>query len=121
MGCGTTVFVGNLTIPSGEDESNTLFAAQWFDDAAVLVLQGPASLDALTFTFETPDTNDVYNTNPIVYTTFQDGDPFADLAPPPAGKSRAYYSLPATPGFRIKASGNVAADRTWKVWKQLAS
>lgn len=103
-------FNGNappLTIPSGASVSNALDFAS-YSDAASIILYAPATLDALTFTIEG-------SRDGITFMTLYDGA--ADIAPPPAGKCRQYIEMIGLNFFRIKASGNVAADRTWSVTK----
>jgi|SRR6266496_1259191 len=105
-----------LTIPNTGTTSNVWKAREVYDDAEEICLHAPAALDALTFTIEVTDDPDVQTP---VWRTLQDGSPPADVAPSAAGKSRAYSTgLISAGGVRLKASGAVAADRTWAATKQ---
>lgn len=112
----STVSLPSLTIPNGAAVSNILNANKSYADAESIDLYAPAALDALTFTIEV-------NANPDAvaastgWVTLQIGDPAADAAPPAAGKGRTYYELATAFAFRLKSSGNVAADRTFLVSK----
>lgn len=106
----------DVTIPNGAANSNVVKAREQYDDAAVLTLYAPAVLDAFTFTLEVTEAPD--DAAPV-FRTLQVGDPAADAVPPPVGKARAYFELSAAMGFRIHSSSNVAADRTWKLTKQI--
>lgn len=104
----------DITIPNGTDSSRVVRSVEEYFDALALEVDGPAALDALTFVFETAD-NDAFSTN---VRTIQVNDPPTDLSAPGALKTRVYGpELLGVKRFRIKASGNVAADRTWKATK----
>jgi len=108
--------IGALTILNTGTTSNVFKAREVYEDAEEIQLDAPAALDALTFTIEV--TNDPDAAAPV-FTTLQDGSPPADVNPPAAGKSRSYASgLLGAGGFRIKASGAVAADRIFNATKQ---
>jgi hypothetical protein len=105
----------DITIPNGTDTSRVVIASCEYFDALTLELGGPATLDGgYTYLFQTAD--DVNFTSNV--RTIQVGDPPTDLSAPGASKFREYIeALPRSQWFRIKASGNVAADRTWKCTK----
>lgn len=104
----------DVTIANGASTSRAVLAYPEYHDALTLQLDGPAALDVLTFTIQTAD-DDAFTTN---VRTVQVNDPPTDLAPPAATKTRVYFvELSRLRRWRIKSSGNVAADRTWKVSK----
>lgn len=108
-----SVKLSPVSITSGEAESRLVKSKHEYSDAVSLTIESPATLDSLTFTLEIP--NDV--DNPTSWTVHQVGISPADETVPAAGKARTYYDLVGTKGFRIKASGNVAATRTFLVTK----
>jgi hypothetical protein len=101
--------IADITIANGAAVSRSVRSLYEYMDATAITLQAPSSLDALTFTIET-------STDDSTWTTLSDGT--ADIGPPAAGKSRQYTEMIGSAYFRIKASGNVAADRTFKAYKQ---
>ena len=105
----------DLTIPINTDVSNIIKAREVYDDAASISLLAPATLDGVTFTLQVTDDFDA--TTSSTWRTLQVNDPPTDINPPAAGKARTYYDLPTYAAFRIKASGNVAAARTWALIK----
>ena len=101
----------DVTISNGGTTSNVVKAREVFQDADTITLFAPAVLDAVTFTIEGTDDPDAAAPT---WTTLYDGA--NDVLPPPAGK-HSVYACPTFQGFRIKASGPVAADRTWRMSK----
>lgn len=100
----------DLTIPSGAAVSNVLNAKQHYEDAAAIVIQSPATLDALTFKIEV-------SIDGVTYVDYQEGATLADVPMPAADNGIALDLLCAWPYFRLAASGNVAADRVFMVAK----
>lgn len=108
-----------LIIPNGTNVSNIWRSREVFEDCLVLAVGGISVTDgALTYTWEASDDPEVAAGG----TWFTVQAP-ADLAPPAQGKW-LYYSIgQITPLFaagalRIKASGNVTAQRSWAGSKQ---
>lgn len=99
----------DVVIPSGSSVTRSISGAYEYSDAVAIVIQSPAALDALSFTIEV--SNDGTN-----FVTLTDG--FSNLPVPGAGKATQYTEMLGSRAFRIKASGNVAADRTFLVSKQ---
>ena len=102
----------DLTILA-DDTASRWCTTEEYGDADVIMLYGPAALDAIAFTIEVAST-----IVSQVAKTLQAGDTPADVAPPGAGKAQAYFDLPTAGSFRIKAASAVAADRTWQATKQ---
>lgn len=99
----------NVVIASGQSATRAIFGPYEYSDATTIMIQSPAALDALSFTIEVSQDG----TN---WATLTDG--FSNLPVPGAGKAAQYTDMLASKYFRIKASGNVAADRTFRVSKQ---
>lgn len=99
-----------LTIPNGSSVSNVI-GVENLQDALSLLVESPANLDADTFTFEVSQDN-------VTFVTLSDGT--ADIVVPAASKGIVYKQncFGAAQFLRIKSSGNVAADRVFKVTKQ---
>ena len=102
----------DVVIPSGAAVTRSIFGTYEYSDATAIVIQSPATLDALTFTIET--SNDGTN-----FATMSDGT--NNIPVPAAGKAIQYTDMLGSKYFRIKASGNVAADRIFLVSKQWTS
>jgi hypothetical protein len=98
-----------VTIPNGTNASRAVFSAYEYSDAVAISIQAPAALDAQTFTLEGSQDGSTW-------ATLSDGT--ADIPVPAAGKIIQYTELLSVNYWRIKSSGNVAADRTFKVTKQ---
>jgi hypothetical protein len=109
----------DLLIPNGAAVSNILRGNEVYEDADAIMLIAPAVIGgALTYLVEVSD--DPKATAASTFRTLQVGDDtFADLVPPPQAKAKVVYELAAAPAFRIKASGNVAADLTFKATKSV--
>jgi len=101
-----------LTIASGQSASNALPSSA-IEDLVAALLYAPATLDALTFTLEV-NANPNATTSDSGWITLCDATGTA-IAPPAASKAQLYSELPHAGAIRIKASGNVAADRMWKL------
>ena len=102
----------SLTIANGAASSNVIKASEVYADADAIALFAPAVLDAHTFVIEV--TADV-SASPVVWNVLSDA--VSDVGPPAAGKC-VIYPAPAIEAFRITdQSGNVAADRTFKMLK----
>lgn len=99
----------NVVIPSGSNVTRTISGAYEYSDATAITIQSPATLDALTFTIEI--SNDGTN-----FATLNTGT--VDLTVPAAGKAIQYTDMLGARFFRIKASGNVSANREFLVSKQ---
>jgi hypothetical protein len=99
------VALKSLTIPNGAAISNILDSSiDYVGLSGIIMIMAPAVLDALTFTIEVG--NDGIN----FFTLTSDGT--VPLTLPIATKAKAYYfELNAAKYLRLKASGNVAADR----------
>lgn len=103
----------DIVIPNGTADSNVIKAREVYDDAILLMLVGPTVLDAHTYVIQVCDDPDAAVP---VWSNWNNGT--SDIAPPAASKATTYPGL-AGRGFRIHDStGNVAADRTWNLYKQ---
>lgn len=102
----------SLEILSGAAVSNAI-PSSCIEDMVAALVYGPATLDALTFTFQVnPDpraTNATAGWIPLCDST---GTP---IGPPAAAKAQLYSELPHAGAIRISASGNVAANRLWQI------
>lgn len=105
----------NTIIPSGQNASRAIVGYQEYSDAAQINIQSPATLDALTFTIEVSNDYNA-NTNTGTWAALNNGD--IDIALPAAGKARPYTDILGYRAFRLKASGNVAANREFLISKQ---
>ena len=102
----------DVVIASGATTSRAVFSDYEYSDARYITIQSPATLDALTFTIEVSQDATTWATLATLS---------ADLAVPAAGKAIQYIEMLSSKYFRIKASGAVAANRTFKVSKQWVS
>lgn len=111
----------DLVIPNGTNVSNIWLAKEVYEDALSVLLTGESVTDAgITYTVEVTD-----DANPVAgstWSTYQilNGAALANFVPTPTNGSG--FNLPqgalASTGIRIKASGNVTADRTFGASKQ---
>jgi hypothetical protein len=102
----------DVVIPSGQSTTRAIFGTYEYSDATAIVIQAPATLDALTFTIE-------ISNDGSTWATLNDG--INNLPVPAAGKAIQYTEVLGSKYFRIKSSGNVAEDRTFLVSKQWTS
>lgn len=108
-----TATLTDVTIPNGTSVSRWVESDGEYSDAVNIRIGAPAGLDAHTFGFETSD--DPAGTN---VRTIYTGNPPVALSGPAASIDRDYWDLPRFRRWRIKdTSGNVGADRTFKVSK----
>src|SRR6267378_5400951 len=120
MGVTAVAKVGDFLIANGTSVSNIITAAGGYEDAENLIVTSIDMGDAATFTLEI--TNDPAPVAGSVWRTFQvlNGATLADFVIP--NTSTKGYLLPwgvaAATGMRVKASGNVTADRTLRLSKQ---
>lgn len=101
--------IHDVIIPSGSNVSRAVQGVYEYHDASNITIQSPSALDALTFTIEVSQDGSVW-------ATLSDGA--SDLPVPAASKAIQYTEILPHKFFRIKASGNVAADRIFLVSKQ---
>lgn len=103
----------DVKIPSGSAVSNTVLSKKVYDDAYQIMLVSPAALDAgHAYVLEVAADPD----NPVWVPVF-DQKLAANLALPAVSLAQV-YSDPCWPAFRIHdTTGNVAADRIWKMAK----
>lgn len=99
----------NVVIPSGSNVTRSISGAYEYSDAVAILIQAPATLDALSFSIEI--SNDGTN-----FATLTDG--IVNIPVPGAGKAIQYTEILGSRFWRIKASGNVASDREFIVSKQ---
>jgi len=104
--------IHNVVIASGTNATRAIFGTYEYSDATAITIQSPATLDGLTFTIE-------ISNDSSTWATLSDG--LNDIPVPIAGKAAQYTDMLGSKYFRIKASGNVAADRTFLVSKQWIS
>jgi len=111
----------DLLVPNGTSVSNILIAREAYEDAINLTLSCK-SADAATFTLEVTD--DAVPSAGGSWRTYQilNGAVLADY--PVTNVATKAQTIPqgalASTGLRLKASGNVTADRTYGVAKQYA-
>jgi hypothetical protein len=108
MPVNNAIVCPSLTIPNAGSVSNALTIDEVFSDAEAFTLFAPATLDAGTFTIEVNDRAGG------TFVTLNSGT--ADVQAPAASKA-CIYPAPNFYSFRIRSSGAVAADRTWRVVK----
>ena len=120
MGVTAVSKVGDFLIANGTSVSNIIIAAGGYEDAENLLVTSIDMADVATFTLEvTSDPNPAAGS---IWRTFQvlNGAVLADFVIP--NTSTKGYLLPwgvaAATGMRVKASGNVTADRTLRLSKQ---
>lgn len=101
--------IGEVYIPSGSNATRAIVSDIECSDATAITIQSPTTLDALTFTIEVSQDG-------TTWATANDGT--GDLPVPAASKAIQYVEMLSVRYWRIKASGNVAADRTFAVTKQ---
>lgn len=101
--------IHSVSIASGQSATRAIFGPYEYSDATVIMIQSPATLDALTFTIEVSQDG-------TTWATLTDGT--TNLPVPAAGKAAQYTDFLASKYFRIKASANVAAERVFRVSKQ---
>jgi hypothetical protein len=108
--------IPDVVIPNGANVSQVVSSLA-FNDADGIMLYGLLTTDGvITYTLEVNP--DAKATNASAgWATLQIGDPAGDAVPPLQGKARFYSELAAPMAFRIKASANVTADRTWNASK----
>lgn len=99
----------DVVIASGASATRSISGAYEYSDATAIVIQSPATLDALSFTIE-------ISNDGTTWATLTDGT--NPLPMPGAGQAMQYTDMLGARAFRIKASSNVAADRTFLVSKQ---
>lgn len=119
MSALSIVKLTDLTIPNGTAVSRWVLAERECGDAELITIYAPGTLDALTYTIEVSyDQDNGANTtySPTNVTTLNDGA--GDVAPPAATKACSYPGF-AVKAWRIKASGNVTADRVFGLTKSV--
>lgn len=99
-----------LTIASSGTATRAVNVMDECEDALVLGIQSPATLDAGTYVLQVSH-------NGTTWAALQAGDPLADIAVPGAGKATTNDVIPAFKYFRITGP-TAAADRTFIVTKQ---
>lgn len=109
-----------LVIPNGAAVSNILTAKLHYFDAAMITLYAPAVLDAVTYTIEVNPDPEATAATPGWVTLRSDETP-TNQDVPAEGTAYVYYDLPAVGAFRIAASGNSAAARTFSASKQVTT
>lgn len=104
-----------LTIPNGAAVSNSFDWKEYGYDSEAITVFAPAALDVLTYTWE------VSRDGGTTYKTLVD-TVGAPIYVPAATFAVVYNGTFASiTNLRIKASGNVAADRTWTLLKAFKS
>lgn len=103
-------------IPNGQTTSQVFNSPGVYGDAIALALYAVDGAYAETYTIEGNEDSQA-NNGSTGWLTIQGGSPAADLTPPPAGKMRVYQDIVFAGALRLKASGAVAAIRTWRVNK----
>jgi|SRR6185312_519937 len=109
----------DVKIPSGTAVSNVIESEKIYDDAVAITLQAPGTLDAHTFVLEVDIQSDTaFAANPL-WTPVFDFSKAANITLPAAGLAQVYQN-PSWKRFRIHdTTGNVAADRIWKMCKEI--
>jgi hypothetical protein len=102
----------DVIILSAGTASRSVYDNDEYMDAVAIGIISPATLDATTFVIQVSADN-------IAWARLQAGEPPLDVDAPAAGKARVYYELVNFPYWRILAGGAVAANRTFKVYKQV--
>lgn len=105
-----SIRIKDITIPNGAAVSNIIDCqSEYFGLGSSLSIAAPATLDVLTFTVEA-------SLDGSLYSTLTGTDGTTALPLPAAGKVKTYqFEFGPIKSFRIKSSGNVAADRTFQI------
>lgn len=114
----STVQCPDIIIANGQTISNVLWAAQVYDDAVSLLLAALSTGDAAK-TYKIQVTNSGPADASPSWFDLTDGTNLISAPVPNATPVATNYPLTGWRGFRIVASGAVAADTTWKVTKQI--
>lgn len=121
MSAGNYAAIEDVTIPNGSNKSNVVRGNVSYADAAAISLQAPATLEANTYTIEV--TNIIRAmTDPYVdadFCTLSDGT--SPINAPSQGYGRSYTEIIPWSAFRVKSSGNVGANRTFKAAKNFTT
>lgn len=102
-----------LTIPSGGSESNALPAPTYVNCVALL-LYGPAAVDGATTYRLQVHPNPAATNASSGWCDLQDAGN-TNIECPGVNDARLYSELVMAGAIRVKASGNVGANRTWNV------
>lgn len=103
-------------IPNGQTTSQVFNSPGVFGDALGLMLYGTDGSYPETYTIEANKDQQATNAS-SGWMTLQGGSPAADLNPPATGKAKVFPDVVFAGSLRLKASGAVAATRTWQVNK----
>lgn len=101
--------IHDVIIPSGSNATRAIQGVYEYSDASNIGIQSPAVLDELTFTIEV-------SADAATWATLTNGA--SALPVPDASEALQYIEMLPFKYWRIRASGNVAADRTFLVSKQ---
>jgi hypothetical protein len=104
--------IHDVVIATGTNATRAIFGTYEYSDATAIIIQAPATLDALIFTIEV-------SSDASTWATLTDGT--SALPTPVAGTAMQYTDMLGSKYFRLKASGNVSADRIFRVSKQWVS
>lgn len=122
MGSLATSKIGDLVIPNGTAVSNILPANVGYEDAVNIMIHAINATDgALTYTLDVCGDADPLSAG-AVFRTLQvlNGAVLADFPVPNVSTKSAIlpWGTAGATGFRVRASANVAADRTFRLSKQ---
>ena len=103
--------IHDVSIASGQSATRAIFGPYEYSDATAIIIQSPATLDAIVFTIEVSQDGTTWATlvEPITSTS---------VVAPTAGNAIQYTNILGSKYFRIKGASNVAATRTFRVSKQ---
>jgi hypothetical protein len=107
----------DIVIPIGTNVSQVFNGVWAYHDAVRITIYGTGAYGAETYTIEGNQKQDATNAD-SGWVTLKSDDNTTNMALPPAGEMKSYETeLIGTGSFRVKASGNVAAERRWKANK----
>jgi hypothetical protein len=103
----------DITIASGDTDSNVVKGDEVYNDAYAIILYGPSVLDPYAFTI-------YVSPNPEADTPYWAilNDNVSDINAPPANRAIVYESFSAK-AFKIVSSTAVSGDMTWKMSKRI--
>lgn len=108
----------DIVIPSGQQYSQILVSSYIYSDAIAIGLIGSDASYPETYVIQVNRDDNAKSTSTDWVTLQING---TDVAPPVAGKAIVLQEICMFGAFRIAASGNVAATRTWRASKQWAT
>lgn len=113
----------HLVVANGDTASEALLAHNVYDDAIALCIIAPASLGTAVSSIIDIVRNPEAEPADLTFAGMDEGESgsIVALTGPVAGRSRTYFGLAATPGFRIVLNADPGEDVTFEVFKQMGA